>query len=208
MSTAASRLAESLTDLTDLAAEAGLDPRAAHTEGLHLAAALAEAVPGAAGGWAEVALPGVTDLAAVNEAFFDAASRGRRWRSGPTAHLSHLVAARSSLAGEYAEALTEVAAAAVMLGTAPRWVIDNATAASAAHLRAAGSTGGPGPVTSARGSVPPLPAGPGTDAVLRAWGLTRDPSRGDEVDAGGIGPSGIPAVPATPAAPADPDPAP
>ncbi|MEO7753236.1 MAG: AAA family ATPase, partial [Terracoccus sp.] len=42
----------------------------------------------------------------------------------------------------------------------------------------------------------------------RAWGLTRDPSRGDEVDAGGIGPSGIPAVPATPAAPADPDPAP
>ncbi len=224
MSTAASRLAESLTDLTDLAAEAGLDPRAAHTEGLHLAAALAEAVPGAAGGWAEVALPGVTDLAAVNEAFFDAASRGRRWRSGPTAHLSHLVAARSSLAGEYAEALSEVAAAAVMLGTAPRWVIDNATAASAAHLRAAGSAGatgsavGPGPVTSATGSLPPLPAGPGTDAVLRAWGLTRDPSAAGGApvsgpDAGSsagssAGPSGIPGAPSPEAAQADPQLAP
>ncbi len=136
-------------------------------------------MPGAPRGWAEVALPGVTDLAAVNEAFFDAASRGRRWRSGPTEHLSHLVAARSSLAAEYAEALTEVAAAAVMLGTAPRWVIDNATAASAAHLAAARSAGRPGdPLTvpSRGGGLPPLPPGPGTDAVLRAWGLTRDPS--------------------------------
>ncbi len=200
MSTAASRLAESLTDLTDLAAEAGLDPRAAHAEGLHLAAALAEAVPGAARGWAEVALPGITDLASVNEAFFDAASRGRRWRSGPTEHLSHLVAARSSLAGEYAAALTEVAAAAVMLGTAPRWVIDNATVASASYLRAAGAPGsgfGPGSVTVGR-ALPPLPAGPGTDAVLRAWGLTRDPSvTGGESGRGndGTGPSGIPTAP-------------
>jgi hypothetical protein len=137
MSTDQSHLAESLEQLSDVAAEAGLDPSAARDEGLRVAAALAEAVPGAAPAWAEVAHPGLTDLRRINEAFFDAASRGRRWRGAPTDLLEALVASRHSLAGEYAEALTEVASSAVMLGTAPIWVIANASAASGAYLAAA-----------------------------------------------------------------------
>jgi Holliday junction resolvasome RuvABC ATP-dependent DNA helicase subunit len=132
-----SRLAESLDQLSDVAAEAGLDPAAARDEGLRVAAALAEAVPGAPPAWAEVAHPGLTDLARINEAFFDAASRGRRWRGAPTDLLEALVASRHTLAPEYAEALTEVASSAVMLGTAPIWVIANASAASGAYLAAA-----------------------------------------------------------------------
>ncbi|KRF45981.1 AAA family ATPase [Terrabacter sp. Soil811] len=137
MTTDESRLAESLEQLSDVAAEAGLDPAAARDEGLRVAAALAEAVPGAAPAWAEVAHPGLTDVARINEAFFDAASSGRRWRGAPTDLLDALVASRHSLAAEYAEALTEVASSAVMLGTAPIWVIANASAASGAYLAAA-----------------------------------------------------------------------
>src|SRR6478735_2429493 len=137
MTTDESRLAESLEQLSDVAAEAGLDPAAARDEGLRVAAALAEAVPGAAPAWAEVAHPGLTDVASINEAFFEAASLGRRWRGAPTDLLEALVDAQHSLAGEYAEALTEVASSAVMLGTAPIWVIANASAASGAYLAAA-----------------------------------------------------------------------
>ncbi|GAA2741749.1 hypothetical protein GCM10009868_08960 [Terrabacter aerolatus] len=137
MTTDESRLAESLEQLSDIAAEAGLDPAAARDEGLRVAAALAEAVPGAASAWAEVAHPGLTDAASVNEAFFEAASRGRRWRGAPTDLLETLAGAQHSLAADYAEALTEVASSAVMLGTAPIWVIANASAASSAYLAAA-----------------------------------------------------------------------
>ena len=139
MSSDESRLAESLEQLSDVATEAGLDPSAARDEGLRVAAALAESVPGAAPAWAEVAHPGLTDLGRIHEAFFDAASRGRRWRGAPTDLLEALVASRHSLAAEYAEALTEVASSAVMLGTAPIWVIANASAASGAYLAAARS---------------------------------------------------------------------
>ena len=139
MSSDESRLAESLEQLSDVAAEAGLDPSAARDEGLRVAAALAESVPGAAPAWAEVAHPGLTDLGRIHEAFFDAASRGRRWRGAPTDLLEALVASRHSLAADYAEALTEVASSAVMLGTAPIWVIANASAASGAYLAAARS---------------------------------------------------------------------
>lgn len=137
MTTDESRLAESLEHLSDVAAEAGLDPAAARDEGLRVAAALAEAVPGAASAWAEVAQPGLTDGASINEAFFEAASRGRRWRGAPTELLETLIGAQHSLAADYAEALTEVASCAVMLGTAPIWVIANASAASGAYLAAA-----------------------------------------------------------------------
>lgn len=132
-----SALATSISALADIAAEAGLDPAAARDEGLRVAAALAEAVPGAAAGWAEVGAPGVADAGAVNEAFFEAASKGRRWRAAPTELLDSLVAQGSPRAADYAVALTEVASAAVMLGTAPIWVIANATAASATYLGAA-----------------------------------------------------------------------
>src|SRR6478672_13481852 len=153
-----SRLAESLEQLTDIAAEAGLDPAAARDEGLRVAAALAESVPGAAAHWARVAHPGLTDLARINEAFFDAASRGRRWRGAPTDLLEALVASRHTLAPEYAEALTEVASSAVMLGTAPIWVIANASAASGAYLAAArlSSHGLPGLPGGPLGGVPEM----------------------------------------------------
>lgn len=137
MTTQETRLAESLEQLTDVAAEAGLDPGSAREEGLRVAAALAEAVPGAAPAWAEVAHPGLTDLGRINEAFFDAASSGRRWRGAPTDLLQALIDSRHTLAVEYAEALTEVASSAVMLGAAPIWVIANASAASGAYLAAA-----------------------------------------------------------------------
>src|SRR6478609_6654838 len=191
-----SRLAESLEQLTDIAAEAGLDPAAARDEGLRVAAALAESVPGAAAHWARVADPGLTELGRINEAFFDAASRGRRWRGAPTDLLEALVVSRHTLAAEYAEALTEVASSAVMLGTAPIDAIAKATATSATYLAAVrpGASGtlvqadpddiGSSPSWPGSGSwsgswsgtLPPLPEGPGTDAVLRSWGLARVPS--------------------------------
>jgi Holliday junction resolvasome RuvABC ATP-dependent DNA helicase subunit len=202
MSADRSRLAESLDELSDIAAEAGLDPAAARDEGLRVAAALAESVPGAASEWARVAHPGVTDLGRVNEAFFDAASSARRWRGAPTDLLETLVASRSSLAGEYAEALTEVASSAVMLGTAPIWVIANASAASAAYLDAArgagarlphpGSAGaGVGPL----GGIRPLPGGVfGMPDVLRpTLPSLLDPSLDPRLDP--VAPHGDPAAP-------------
>src|SRR6476620_2936550 len=204
-----SRLAESLEQLTDIAAEAGLDPAAARDEGLRVAAALAESVPGAAAHWARVADPSLTELGPINEAFFDAASRGRRWRGAPTDLLEALVVSRHTLAAEYAEALTEVASSAVMLGTAPIDAIAKATATSATYL-AAVRPGAPGTLVQARpdglgsapswsGILPPLPEGPGTDAVLSSWGLTRVPAAPDTsgtpptgagTDASGVRPAG------------------
>ena len=215
MTTAESALAESIDALADVARLAGMDPGAARDEGLRVAAALAESVPGAAHEWAAVALPAVTDLATINEAFFDAASRGRRWRHSPTDLLVSLAASDHDLAGDYAEALTEIASDAVMLGTAPIWVIANATAASATYLAAANRapaptgpatgtlTGRPtGPLTGIDLStgLPPLPPGVGTDAVLREWGYVRAPGHaGTGVPSGsepsGIRPDGEPAVP-------------
>src|SRR6478672_9912881 len=205
-----SRLAESLDQLSDVAAEAGLDPAAARDEGLRVAAALAEAVPGAPPAWAEVAHPGLTDLARINEAFFDAASRGRRWRGAPTDLLEALVASRHTLAPEYAEALTEVASSAVMLGTAPIWVIANASAASGAYLAAARlpSHGLPGLPGGPLGGVPEMGFGspdtmrPNVPGPIdpRLLELTRPGSLGAQGE-----PDGIPAPGATAtAAPADP----
>jgi len=210
MSSDESRLAESLEQLADVAAEAGLDPAAARDEGLRVAAALAESVPGAATGWALVAHPGLTELGRINEAFFDAASRGRRWRGSPTDLLEALVAANHSLAGDYAEALTEVASSAVMLGTAPIDAIAKATATSATYLAAVrpGGRGGPAPARPAgpgsvglwSGGLPPLPEGPGTDAVLRSWGFNRTatPEAGDGIRQQETGPVVTEAAP-TPA---------
>ncbi|WP_323097649.1 AAA family ATPase [Intrasporangium sp. YIM S08009] len=186
-----SRLAEALAQLTDVAAEAGLDPADARDEGLRVAAALAEAVPEAAHGWAEVAQPGLTDLASINAAFFDAASRGRRWRAAPTDLLEALVAARHSLADEYAEALTEVASAAVMLGTAPIWVIANASAASGVYLAAARGASVPVPQAPAA-----WPAGiPGLGAA--SPDVLRPSIPGPLGDTGLTGPAGAPGDPAT-----------
>ncbi|GGM94988.1 hypothetical protein GCM10009721_21590 [Terrabacter tumescens] len=209
MSSDESRLAESLEQLSDVAAEAGLDPAAARDEGLRVAAALAESVPGAAPAWAEVAHPGLTDLASINEAFFEAASRGRRWRGAPTELLEALVGARHGLAAEYAEALTEVASSAVMLGTAPIWVIANASAASGAYLAAARMPSAER-VPAFPGNVPAGIPGMGLgspDAMRPSIPGPMDPRKLDPSVAQGD-PVGDPVGATAAAAPAEPAPAP
>ena len=128
-------LEEAVDAVAALASSAGLDVAAARREALQLAAAVAESAPGAAGDWAAAA--GVTASgASATQAFFDAASRGRRWRESPTATLSGLVAQGSSSAGDYAQALARVASAACGLGEPTMRVIGNASVAAAAQLGA------------------------------------------------------------------------
>ena len=133
-------LEEAVDAVAALASSAGLDVAAARREALQLAAAVAESAPGAASDWAAAA--GVTASgatasgASATQAFFDAASRGRRWRESPTAILSGLVAQASSSAGDYAQALARVASAACGLGEPTMRVIGNASVAAAAQLGA------------------------------------------------------------------------
>jgi AAA+ superfamily predicted ATPase len=108
-----------------------VDPQGARTEGLALAAAVAESAPRAATDWADAA-GGTTST----QDFFDAASRGRRWRDSPTAILSTLSAQGSPHATVYAGALAEVASAACELGEPTMRVIGNASVAAAAQLSA------------------------------------------------------------------------
>jgi SpoVK/Ycf46/Vps4 family AAA+-type ATPase len=135
-------LASSLDSLAAVAAGAGLAEVEARVEGARLAAALAESAPGAAADWcretgaAEDDRPGTV-------AFFDAASRGRRWRSAPTLLLTELVATGSDHAVAYAEALAEVASAACDLGEPTVRVLGNASVAAAAQLSAVGRHGTP-----------------------------------------------------------------
>ena len=126
-------LDQALVALVDVADSAGLDAGTARAEGAALAAAVAESAPGAAASWA-AAVGGAT-----TQAFFDAATRGRRWRAAPTATLSGLVAQGSSHKVPYAEALAEVASAACDLGEPTMRVIGNASVAAAAQLTAAGA---------------------------------------------------------------------
>jgi len=124
-------LDQALVALVDVADSAGLDAGTARAEGAALAAAVAESAPGAAASWA-AAVGGAT-----TQDFFDAATRGRRWRAAPTATLSGLVAQGSSHSVPYAEALAEVASAACDLGEPTMRVIGNASVAAAAQLTAA-----------------------------------------------------------------------
>jgi predicted AAA+ superfamily ATPase len=216
-----SALERSLTALAAVAARAGLDPAAARDEGLRVAAALAESAAGAAAEWAQAGRPGASGLAEQNRAFFDAASRGRRWRQHPTALLDGLAQVGHPVAADYATALTEVAAAACTLGEPSVTVTANAAAACAAYLAAAGQARAPQrpapapPATSllpssdpsvhrpvpgeavddgitrvGGGGLPPLPSGPGTDAVLRSWGYVPSHTGGAPADEGQ--PGGIP----------------
>ncbi len=131
MATGTLTLAEALDALAEVAASAGADPESARAEGLLLAAAVAESAPRAAVDWADAA--GGT---ASTQDFFDAASRGRRWRDSPTATLSSLSTQASPFAVDYAQGLAEVAAAACLLGEPTMRVIGNASVAAAAQLSA------------------------------------------------------------------------
>jgi len=123
-----STLAEAVDALAVLAATAGVDEETARQEALALAAAVAESAPGAAADWA------LTADGASTQDFFDAASRGRRWRGAPTATLSTLAAQGSPHARTYADALAQVASAACELGEPTMRVIGNASVAAAAQL--------------------------------------------------------------------------
>ncbi|HEY8822812.1 MAG TPA: AAA family ATPase [Dermatophilaceae bacterium] len=126
-------LDQALGVLGGVAESAGVPATTARCEGSALAAAVAESAPGAATSWAEAVGGGTT------QDFFDAATRGRRWRAAPTAILNSLVAQGSSRSVAYAEALAEVVSAACGLGEPTMRVIGNASVAAAAQLTAAGA---------------------------------------------------------------------
>ena len=132
-----SQLREAVDALVAVATEAGLPPDRARDEAMVFAAAIAEAAPRAAQDWCAAIEGAPTELAAVNAAFFDAASRGRKSRGAPTALLSELAATAPGRATAYAKALTEVASAACSLGEPTLRVTGNAAVAAAAQLEAA-----------------------------------------------------------------------
>jgi hypothetical protein len=153
-------LTDALAALAAVAARAGTDPAAALAEGAALSAAVAEHSPGAPADWLAA-----TDAAGGTQAFFDAASRGRRWRAAPTTVLGELAATRSPLAGAYARALVEVATAAGTLGRPTASVVGSATLTGAAQLAAVAVPGLP---------VPGLPA-PGLPVPADAHGAQAAP---------------------------------
>jgi Holliday junction resolvasome RuvABC ATP-dependent DNA helicase subunit len=164
-------LTEALDELAAAVTAAGGDGSAARGEGAVVAAALAESVPGAPQGWA-------AQLGGTIDGFFDAATRGRRWRAAPPPTLVALVEARSPHAETVARALTEVAAAACSLGEPTMTAVTNASVAAAAYLRAAGIETSPSllgsPLAgSPAGGVapqpfPPSPALPGGSSFFLA----------------------------------------
>lgn len=151
-------LAAALDGLAAVAAAAGIPEDAARDEGAALAAALAESASGAAADWALQRGDGApgdpTSRASSTQAFFDAASRGRRWRSAPTRLLGELVASRSPHAADYAGALVEVGSAACDLGEPSLRVIGNAAVAAAAQLGAVGLASGRAATPSSGGTLP------------------------------------------------------
>ena len=160
-------LRSALDQLAAAARAAGLDERAARTEGLQLAASVAEPARGAFKAWGEE-----TGEPGGAQAFFEAASRGRRYRSGPTVLMSALGTGDAKLAGAYADALAAVAASACLLGEPHPQVAGSAAAATAAQRSALYPKGSftvspgltPGAFDGLPGgaprSTPPAPAAP------------------------------------------------
>jgi hypothetical protein len=138
--TSPSTLAAALAALGAAAAAAGVDPGIARAEGEALAATVSEAATGAYLDWS--AQTGGDRSA---EDFFDAASRGRRYRSGPTPTVAALALARHPEALAYATALSEICTAAAMLGTPTPRVMGNASTAAAAQLGAVRPSPAPAP---------------------------------------------------------------
>ncbi|MGV8850783.1 MAG: AAA family ATPase [Propionibacteriaceae bacterium] len=155
-------LRTALDKLSAAAQAAGLDERAARTEGLQLAASVAEPARGAFKAWGEE-----TGEPGGAQAFFEAASRGRRFRSAPTLLMSALGSGDPRLAAGYADALAAVASAACALGEPHPQVANTAAVATAAQrsaLRAASSfdvAGGqiPGAFDGLPGGAPMRPTG-------------------------------------------------
>jgi adenylate kinase family enzyme len=159
-------LDRALAALVSVARSAGVAAETARGEGSALAAAVAESAPGAAADWAKAVGGGTT------QDFFDAATRGRRWRAAPTVTLGALVAQGSSASVSYAQALAEVASAACGLGEPTMRVIGNASVAASAQLTATGQrpatpcTGVNGPPTAPASIAPGAAASPEPDHQL------------------------------------------
>ena len=100
-------LARSIEALVTVGRGASLVPADVAPEGERLAAAVAESSTGAAPAWLEAVGRDPGDYTA----FFEAAQRGRRWRSAPTDQLTALVVGGSEHAAAYAEAQAQVRAA-------------------------------------------------------------------------------------------------
>jgi AAA+ superfamily predicted ATPase len=170
-------LGDALQALESVAVEAGVAADVARAEGAALAAAVAESATGAAGDWAAATGGGST------RDFFDAAVRGRRWRSSPTATLTLLVAAGSPSAASYARALTEVASAACDLGEPTMRVVGNASVAAAAQLQATRARRTTGPGREPHAVAPPAGTRPGRTAPVTPSSPSTDGTAGTAADA-------------------------
>ncbi|MCW2813096.1 MAG: ATPase family associated with various cellular [Nocardioides sp.] len=122
-------LAAALEALEKTATDAGVDPATARREGEALAATVSEPSKGAFVDWCVE-----TGRAASAEPYFDAASRGRRYRAAQTATMSLLASGGSPHAPAYAAALGDVALAGAALGTPDPRATGNAATAAAAQL--------------------------------------------------------------------------
>ncbi len=181
--TPARSLGAALDGLVAVAASAGIPTAEARAEGAALAAALAESATGAAADWALQVAAGAAGGTGTTQAFFDAASRGRRWRSAPTRLLGELVAIRSPQAADYARALVEVGSAACDLGEPTLRVIGNAAVAAAAQLGAVGraadapATSSSAPTRPATEAATPTEVAPRTEVAPQAAPAEAPPAR-------------------------------
>ncbi len=168
-------LAGALDRLAAAGRAAGADPATARAEGESLAATIAEAATGAFADW------GAATGGGGAEEFMVAASRGRRWRVGPTPTLAALLDTDPAGARAYASALAEVCRAAASLGQPSARTAENARTAAAAQLSAIGASGDRSPGSSAEEAstaplTPAVPVAPSeppseamTDAVRGLW---------------------------------------
>ncbi|WP_425308714.1 AAA family ATPase [Ammonicoccus fulvus] len=162
---AGTSLREVLARLEVVADAAGLDRASARTEGMALAATVAESARQAFVDWAEE-----VGEAPSAERFMTMAQQGRRWRGAPTTLLQELVQTRPAQAPAYAKVLADVCAAACTLGQPNPRVAGNAQAAAAAQLSAAGPVG----------AVPPADASPSvTDPAAPGSPYAQAPLSGD-----------------------------
>lgn len=148
-------LRSALDQLAAVASGAGLDPEQARAEGAALAAAVSEPAVAAFVDWSAE-----QGLEANAQKYFEAASRGRRWRVGPTPLLTQLSNTLPDQAQLYASALGLVISAACTLGQPTPQVAGLAAAATAAQAgslgRAASRASGPLDLPSAGGLDPNL----------------------------------------------------
>lgn len=173
---ASTELPAAIDDLVQVGVAAGLPEHDVRAEGRRLGAGVLETSrPGGVHEqWRAVMGGTVQD-------FFDDASRGRRFATGPTALLSALLADHPAQAPAYARALAEVAAAAAGIPGAPRESIGRATMTGATQLRAAGLE------THVPGLTPPVqvPSGEGGGSGgVPSDVLWRGPGDGSSLDLG------------------------